>query len=119
MKTPLLGIRQPISNVAVPLRQRVTASTTSLTPLQYGQPLLHLLYFHSSRRKRLVLELLLKKRYNDHTETIFKELSILLLHDLITVFNLYLFHAYVFSYIPTAYMDTWQMIVQFRDIPNY
>jgi hypothetical protein len=60
------------------------------------------------------------KNYNDHTEPIFKELSILPQTYLITSTNLRFFHSYVFNYIPTAFLNTWPTVGQFHgDNPNF
>ncbi len=57
-------------------------------------------------------------RYNDHTEPIFKSLSILPLQDLITLSNLKFFHSYVYKYIPTAFLGTWPTNRDYRDIDD-
>jgi hypothetical protein len=57
-------------------------------------------------------------RYNDHTEPIFKSLSILPLTDLITLSNLKFFHSYIYKYIPKAFLGTWPTNRDYRDIDD-
>jgi hypothetical protein len=66
-------------------------------------------------KQKAAIRIVANKRYNDHTKPIFKELSILPLTDLITTFNLKLFHSFVFGYIPSAFAETWQTVGQFHD----
>jgi hypothetical protein len=58
-------------------------------------------------KQKAAIRIISGKRYNDHTEPIFKSLSILPLTDLITHANLKLFHSYVYNYIPPALNNTW------------
>jgi hypothetical protein len=58
-------------------------------------------------KQKAAIRIISGKRYNDHTEPIFKALSILPLTDLITHANLKLFHSYVYNYIPFALNNTW------------
>ncbi len=48
-------------------------------------------------KQKTAIRIIANKNYNDHTEPIFKELSILPLSDLITSSNLKFFHSYVFN----------------------
>jgi hypothetical protein len=71
-------------------------------------------------KQKAAIRIISNKNYNDHTEPIFKELSILPLTHLITSTNLKFFHSYVFNYIPTAFLNTWPTVGQFRgDNPNF
>jgi hypothetical protein len=65
-------------------------------------------------KQKAAIRLLANRRYNDHTEPLFKELSILPLSDLILVSNLKLFHSYKFNYIPRAFLNTWQTAGEVR-----
>ncbi len=58
-------------------------------------------------KQKAAIRIIANKKYNDHTEPIFKTLSILPLNDLITHANLKFFHSYVYNYIPSAFVDTW------------
>ncbi len=71
-----------------------------------------------SKNKKLQLELWGGGRYNDHTEPIFKSLSILPLTNLITLSNLKFFHSYVYKYILTAFLGTWPTNRDYRDIDD-
>jgi hypothetical protein len=70
-------------------------------------------------KQKTTIRIVANRKYNDHTEPLFKELSILPLPDLITSFNLKFFHSYVFNYIPTAFLATWQTAGQTRENSNY
>jgi hypothetical protein len=71
---------------------------SSVSPAQL-QPLI--------KKQKSAVRLVGGGRYNDHTEPIFKALSILPLSDLITLSNLKFFHSYVYNYIPEAFHNTW------------
>jgi hypothetical protein len=66
-------------------------------------------------KQKAAIRIIAKKKYNDHTEPLFKALSILPLNDLITHCNLKFFHSYVYNYIPTAFHDTWSTNRHNRD----
>jgi hypothetical protein len=70
-------------------------------------------------KQKTAIRIVANKKYNDRTEPLFKELSILPLPDLIISFNLKFFHSYVFNYIPTAFLATWQTAGQTRENSNY
>jgi hypothetical protein len=61
-------------------------------------------------KQKAAIRIIAGRKYNDHT--IFKKLSILPFPDLITTSNLKFFHSYVFSYLPTAFDNTWITVGQ-------
>jgi hypothetical protein len=70
-------------------------------------------------KQKVAVRIIANKKYNDHTEPIFKLLSILPLTDLITSSNLKFFHSFVFNYSPISFFGTWQTVGQSRDNPNF
>jgi hypothetical protein len=66
-------------------------------------------------KQKTAVRIIANKKYNDHTEPIFKSLSILPLNDLIIHANLKFFHSYVYNYIPSAFATTWSTNRQNRD----
>jgi hypothetical protein len=66
-------------------------------------------------KQKAAVRIIANKKYNDHTEPIFKSLSILPLNDLIIHANLKFFHSYVYNYIPSAFATTWSTNRQNRD----
>jgi hypothetical protein len=66
-------------------------------------------------KQKAAIRIISNKRYNDHTEPLFKALSILPLNDLVTHANLKLFHSYVYNYIPNAFANIWITNRQNRD----
>ncbi len=65
-------------------------------------------------KQKAAIRIIANRKYNDHTEPLFKSLSILPLTDLVTSFNLKLFHSFHFNYIPKAFNDTWITVRQNR-----
>jgi hypothetical protein len=65
-------------------------------------------------KQKAAIQIIAKKKYNDHTEPLFKSLSIPPLPDLITLFNLKLFYSFHFNYIPKAFINTWIAVRQKR-----
>jgi hypothetical protein len=59
------------------------------------------------KKQKAAVRIISNSNYNAHTEPIFKELSILPLSDLISHFNLKLFHSFVYNYSPKAFDNTW------------
>jgi hypothetical protein len=66
-------------------------------------------------KQKAAIRIISSKKYNDHTEPLFKELNILPLPDLITLFNLKLFHSFVHKYIPIAFENSWWTVRNQRD----
>jgi hypothetical protein len=58
-------------------------------------------------KQKAAIRIISNRKYNDHTEPLFKQHSILPLADLITQFNLKFFHSYVFNHTPLAFNGTW------------
>lgn len=69
----------------------------------------------SITKQKIAIRLIAGKRYNDHTEPLFKQLSILPFTDLVLLSNLKFFHSYVYNYIPKAFSNTWKKNRDFRD----
>jgi hypothetical protein len=65
-------------------------------------------------KQKAAIRILANKRYNDHTEPLFRELSILPLADLILAANLKFFHSYKFNNLPKIFCNTWQTVGQAR-----
>jgi hypothetical protein len=88
-------------------------------PSRFGlwPPLLHIIRPIISKQKAAV-RIIANKRYNDHSEPLFKQLSILPLKDLINLFNLKLFHSFVFYSIPVAFQNTWTTNREHRNYDN-
>jgi hypothetical protein len=82
----------------------------STVPSSVLQPLIN--------KQKTAMRIIVKRKYNDHTEPLFKALSILPLTDLITSSNLKFFHSYVFNYIPISFSNTWQIVGQSCDKQN-
>jgi hypothetical protein len=58
-------------------------------------------------KQKGAIRIISNKKYNDHTEPLFKDLNILPLPDPITLFNLKLFHSFFHRYIPSAFENSW------------
>jgi hypothetical protein len=106
--------------------------TSSLKTLYYSLFHCHLIYaieiwsscssstlYPLITKQKSAIRIISNKKYNDHTEPLFKELKILPLPDLITLFNLKFFHSYVHNYIPAAFKDVWITVRAHRNDSNY
>ncbi len=70
-------------------------------------------------KQKAVVRIIANKSYNDHSEPLFKQLSILPLKDLrVNLFNLKLFHSFVFYSIPVAFQNTWTTNREYRNYDN-
>jgi hypothetical protein len=69
-------------------------------------------------KQKAAVRILANKKYNEHTEPLFKSLSILTLPDLISVTNLKFFHSIVHNYAPIIFANTWATNRQTRDIDD-
>jgi hypothetical protein len=68
------------------------------------------------KKQKAAIRIIAKKSYNCHTEPLFKSLAILPLPDLISYFNLKLFHSFKFNYTPPAFINTWTTTLEQRHI---
>jgi hypothetical protein len=64
-------------------------------------------------KEKTAVRIIANINYNNHTEPMFKEFSILPLSDLRNTSNLKFVHSYVFNYVPTAFTNTWPTVGQF------
>jgi len=67
-------------------------------------------------KQKAAIRLLSNQSYNAHTEPLFKALSILPLHDLITHAKLKFFHSFHFNNIPIAFQNTWHTTLEQRHL---
>ena len=66
--------------------------------------------------QKAAIRIVNESRYNDHSEPIFKSLSILPLNKLITFFNLQIMQRFKQGFLPTSFNDTWSTNASLR--PN-
>jgi hypothetical protein len=70
------------------------------------------------KKQKAAIRIICNKKYNDHTEPLFKNLRILPLNDLIYFFNLKLIHSFVYKTIPIALTTTWVTNLEHRQLTN-
>ncbi len=69
-------------------------------------------------KQKAAIRIISNKKYNDHTEPLFKEVKMLPLPDLITLFNFKFVRYFVHIYIPLAFSNSWTMVRVHRDDSN-
>jgi hypothetical protein len=62
--------------------------------------------------QKKAIRIVAKKKYNSHTEPIFKQLAILPLPDLVSYFKIQFMHRYVNNLLPSAFTNIWPLNVR-------
>lgn len=70
---------------------------------------------HLVSSQKAAVRIVFGSKYNDHTEPIFKSLSILSFHKLVHFFNLQIMQRFKQGFLPTSFSQTWTTNIYSRD----